>query len=179
MAKYSPGQISDYLRDGDLASTTSQKGKAFEDLACYLFSKVPGIIITQRNTLNSFETEEIDVAFFNTKKVKGGLYFLPHIFLVECKNWSGPVSSIEVNWFASKLESRSIEIGVLIAAQGITGNPDERNRAHFEIAKYLAKKIHIIVITRQEIEQLTGTEQLVYLIQRKLTELSVAGTLFV
>lgn len=179
MALYSTNKILDYLREGDLSTTTSQKGKAFEDLACYLLNKVPGVGIALRNTLNAFDTEEIDVAIFNTKREKRGLFFLPHIFLIECKNWSKPVSSIEVNWFASKLEDRSIEFGILIAAQGITGVQEERNRAHFVIAKFLAKKISIIVITRQEIEQLRRTEELIYLIQRKLTELAVAGTIVV
>lgn len=176
MASYSTKIIFTHLQDGDLAKNTTTKGRALEDLVCYLFDKIPGISITQRNILNSYLTEEIDIAFWNERK-RNGLYFLPHILLVECKNWSKAISSIEVNWFASKLEDRGLDFGILVACNGITGDPEELTRAHHIISTHLFKQRRIIIVTRKEIEQLSRTDELITLVKRKLCELAVAGTI--
>ncbi|MFC6039556.1 restriction endonuclease [Paenisporosarcina macmurdoensis] len=177
MTNYSSSRINKYFLDSDNSQLAHEKGKIFEDLSCYIFEKVPGISITMRNAMNTFDTEEIDVALWNNR-IRKGLHFLPYIILVECKNWSSAVSSIEVNWFASKLEDRGLDFGILIAANGITGNNDEINRAHFIVARHLAAGRRIIIIKRTEIEQLQNTDQFVLLIQTKLCELAVAGVAF-
>lgn len=176
MAAYSTHRILTCLRDGDIATNTTAKGRALEDLVCYLFDKIPGITISHRNSFNAFLTEEIDVAFWNERN-RNGLQFLPYIILVECKNWSKPVSSIEVNWFASKVENRGLDFGILIACTGITGDRDDLTRAHHVISTHLAKQRKIVIITRKEIEQLLRSEELITLIKMKLCELAVSGTI--
>jgi hypothetical protein len=166
-----------YFEAGDRARTTIEKGRALEDLVCYLLEQVPGISTGKRNALNTFESEEIDVAFWNRRDVDG-FYFLPNIILVECKNWSQPVGSEEVSWFDSKLKRRGQPFGILVAANGITGNSQRIEAAHEIIRVALSEGRQIIVITRAEIENLRFTEELVKLIQEKLCELVVSGTLF-
>src|SRR6266702_2153619 len=86
----------------DSATTNHHKGKAFDDLICFLFETVPGIT-TRRNKKNVFETEEVDVFLWN-EFFPGGLpspAFPPWI-LVECKNWSTKVDSMNINWFVSR-----------------------------------------------------------------------------
>ena len=58
MARISQRRIQHFLTTGDNAATTAVKGRAFEELICYLFSKIPGISVTRRNTLNQFGAEE-------------------------------------------------------------------------------------------------------------------------
>jgi hypothetical protein len=169
--------IQKYFQAGNQAKTTFEKGRALEDLVCYLFEQVPGVSIGKRNALNTFKSEEIDVAFWNRMDVEG-FYFLPTIILVECKNWSQPVGSEEVNWFDSKLKRRGQPFGILIAANGITGNSQKVEAAHEIIRVALSEGRQLIVITKAEIENLCLTEQLVRLIQEKLCELVVSGTLF-
>ena len=176
MARISQQRINQFLAIGDNAATTAEKGRAFEDLICYLFSKIPGISVTRRNILNQFGSEEIDVAFWNRPN-PNGLYFLQNIILVECKNWSQPLGSAEVSWFDAKLRRRAQPFGILIAANGITGNAADKTAAHDVISAALAEGRQFVVITRQEIENLTLSIQLVELIQSKLCELAVAGTL--
>lgn len=173
MAKYSKKKINSYLTIGSSNANTAIKGKAFEDLVCYLFEKIPGVEITQRNEMNTFQTEEIDVAVWNDKKTNG-LPFLPNIILIECKNWSNPVSSIEVNWFCSKVESRGREFGILIANNGITGNNEQLTAAHSIIARHLENKREIIVITKTEIQAINDTKDLIKLIKTKLCHLAVS-----
>ena len=107
--------------------------------------------------------------------MKNGLPFLPNVVLIECKNWNNPVSSIEVNRFCQKLASRGLDFGILIANNGITGNANDLDAAHNTIAFHLAQKRIIVVITRQEINAITTTAQMVQLIKEKICLLAVAG----
>jgi len=177
MASYSKPKIDHFLLKSDNAQTTAEKGKALEDLACYIFEAVPGISIAKRNTMNAFDTEEIDIALWNEKPRKG-FSFLPHIILLECKNWNSAVSSAEVSWFADKLESRGQDFGILIAANGITGNTVDINRAHNIVARHLSKGRRIIIVKRSEIESFLTTEMLIKSVKEKLCELAVAGVIF-
>ena len=102
--------VTRFISAGQKAQTTTEKGKALEDLVCYVFGLVPGIKITRRNTMNVFHTEEIDVALWNEKD-QAGIPFMQEIILVECKNWSNPVGSMEVNRFDAKLRSRGLAAG--------------------------------------------------------------------
>ena len=177
MAKFSPKRILAMFDAGELAATTTERGRALEDLICYIFQKVPGIEIAKRNALNYFHTEEVDVALWNNPH-SNGLYFLPNIILIECKNWSNPVGSQEVAYFSQRLQNRGRDYGVLVAANGITGVPADLTDANYEIAMALTRGIHIVVLTRSEIESLVDTAQLVNLMKEKLCELAVSGTVF-
>jgi hypothetical protein len=174
MANYSTPTLTGHFHICDNGGTLQIKGKAFEDLACYLFETIPGVSIALRNQMNAYNNEEIDVAIWNDKS-RYGLNFLPNVVLIECKNWTNPVSSIEVNWFCQKLASRGLDFGILIANNGITGNVHDLTAAHNTIAFHLAQKRRVIVITRAEINALTNTNQLVHLIKEKICLLSVAG----
>ena len=174
MANYSQQILEVHFNNCDNGATNQIKGKAFENLACYLFQTIPGVDIAAANQMNAFNNEEIDVAVWNDRVVNG-LSFLPNIILIECKNWSSPVSSNEVSWFCQKLQSRGLDFGILIANNGITGNQDDLNAAHNTIAMHLMQKRRIIVITRDEINNLTNTDQIIKLIKEKLCILAVGG----
>ena len=174
MANYSLRILAGHFNNCDNGETSQIRGKSFEDLACYLFQTIPGVSIARRNQMNAFNNEEIDVAIWNEKAPRG-LPFLPNIILIECKNWSTPVSSIEVSWFCQKLQSKGLDFGILIASNGITGNQDELNAAHNTIAMHLAQKRTIVVITREEINCLRTTANIVQLIKEKMCDLAVGG----
>jgi len=174
MANYSKTILDGHFDNCDNGGTNQIKGKAFEDLACYLFQTIPGINIAVRNQMNAFNNEEIDVAVWNDK-VSDGLPFLPNIILIECKNWRDPVSSNEVSWFCQKLQSRGLDFGILIANNGITGNQQDLNAAHHTIATHLMQKRMVIVISKEEINRLNTTEEMGDLIKEKLCLLAVGG----
>jgi hypothetical protein len=98
-----PARVQASFLRGTTAATTTDQGRALEDLVCYLFEAVPGITVTERNAVNAFGTEEVDVAFWNDQP-RRGLWFLPTTLLVECKNWSRPVGSAEVAYFVRRAE---------------------------------------------------------------------------
>ena len=120
MVAISQRTVRRYFNNGAAATTTTEQGKALEDLICFVFEKLPGISVTRRNETNSFQTEEIDIAFCDEQHAKG-LPFLPNVILVECKNWSKTVGSEQVNWFDTKLRNRGLSFGILVASNGITG----------------------------------------------------------
>jgi Restriction endonuclease len=167
--------VQNYIDAGANGATTAEQGRALEELICYVFTQVPGISITKRNEMNAFHTEEIDVALWNDGG-PDGLFFLPNIILVECKNWTNSVGSAEVNWFDTKLRNRGLNFGVLVATNGITGNGEELTAAHSIIAAALREGRRLVVIRTQEVLALTDSLQLVRLIKEKLCELAVRGT---
>jgi hypothetical protein len=178
MPPYDKKKIEAFLKRVDRAKGRKKqaaKGKAFEGLAQYLFSAVPGITITTCNEMNTFATEEIDIACYNIQH-PAGLQSLPWNFIVECKGWKDPVNSEQVGWFLMKIEHRGLDFGVLIAAQGITGVREHLTAANFLVAMALAKrKIRMVIITRAEIEALTSGEELAEMILRKVNQLHATG----
>lgn len=166
--------VNEFVQLGQNGNSTNVRGKALEDLVCYIFGLVPGIAITHRNEMNVFNTEEIDVALWNEID-HAGFYFPPNIILVECKNWSSPVSSVEVNWFDTKLRNRGLDFGILIATNGITGNQDELTAAHLIIANALKERRRLIVVRTDELAALADTDALAALVKRKFCDLAVKG----
>ncbi len=175
MPRISSAAVREFLGKCESAETNYVKGRALEDLFCYLFELVPGITVSRRNTLSTFHDEEVDVAFWNDKSIDG-FPFLPYIILVECKNWSTPVGSDEVSWFINKLANRGLMFGILVATNNITGSAESRREAHQTIARALADGRQLIVIDRQTIEKFKHTDELVLCVKEKLCDLAVAGT---
>jgi len=167
--------VATYVEAGTNGATTADQGRALEDLICYVVTQVPGISITRRNEMNAFHTEEIDVALWNDGHADG-FFFLPNIILVECKNWSSRVSSAELSWFDTKLRSRGLSFGVLVAANGITGDAADITAAHSIVAAALREGRRLVVIRSDELLTLTDSPQLVRLVKEKLCDLAVKGT---
>jgi hypothetical protein len=176
MSAISQATVDIYMRARATATTTADKGRALEDLICYVFSQVPGISVTRRNTMNVFHTEEIDVALWNDGHVDG-FFFLPNLILVECKKWSNSVGSSEVSWFDTKLRNRGLSFGILVATNGITGDTINLTAAHSIVAAALKEGRRLVVIGTQELAALTQTPQLVRLVKEKLCDLALQGTL--
>lgn len=167
--------IQGFIDAGQNAQTTAEQGRALEDLICYVMGLVPGVAITHRNEMNAFETEEIDVAVWNDRAADG-LFFLPDIVLVECKNWSKRVGSEEVNWFDAKLRNRGLTFGILITTRGITGQAADLTAAHATVAAALREGRRLVVFTTDELLATASTEDLIRHIKRKLCDLAVKGT---
>lgn len=175
MARYSSRKITTYFNQGDTAATRTEKGEALQNLICYIFGRVPGVSVIGDHELSAFNDEEIDVLIWNRRDARG-FYFLPCIFLVECKNWSNAVGSRGVVTFKSTLRSRGCDHGILVAANGISGNSEPPTEAYHEIAMALSEMLHILVITREDIEALRDTNGLVELFQKRLCGLTRKGT---
>jgi len=168
--------IQRFISSGNTAQNMTDRGRALENLVCYVFGRIPGVSVTRRNTQNVFRTEEIDVAFWN-ERYDNGLHFLPNMILVECKNWSRAVTSAEVSYFDSIIRRRGLSFGVLVAANGITGDHIDQTEAQRILAAALAERRRIVVVTLPEIQTFRNTNQVVKLFKEKLCDLAVYGGL--
>lgn len=175
MAQYSSSKIIDYLTNSDNANNEDEKGDIFEELTQYIFNKVPGVKFHSRNVFNRSGSSEIDLAFWNLK-FSNGLYFIHNLILVECKNWTHRVGSSEVSWFKEKIRNRSLEDGILVTGNGITGSSEDVSNAHEIIIGALQDKIRILIVTRSEIESLKTTDDFIRILQAKYSELCLKRT---
>lgn len=172
----SPIRIKELLaRASDTGATNAARGRAYEDLFCCLLEGIPGVGPLMRDRLNTFGTEEVDVVVPNLRHPEG-LIRLPEVFLVECKNWSQPVGSAEVAYFTTRLTDRGCDFGVLVAANGVTGDPADRSAAHWHGATALRQRIRIVVITTQDLLGLTTDQEFVDLLHRRFLRLYASGT---
>jgi hypothetical protein len=160
-------------RCSDHTASNAERGKSLETLVAELFLEIPGLRYDQRNRLAMFGAQEIDIAVWNDQDRKG-LYGFAQMFLIECKNWSSPVGSLEVAWFDTKLRMRGLDFGVLVAMNDITGNEHARTSAQAIISSALAEKRSIVVITRDDLETLSDTDSLVELLKIKRLKAAVA-----
>lgn len=156
------------------AANTYEQGRAHEDLAVHLFESVPGCRV-ERNVMNDFKTEEVDVAVGNDG-LPSGLPGLANVILVECKDWSRPVSSQAVGYLINKLANRSVELGILIATNGIAGQAEHRNAVTLGIGA-IARGIKLLVITNDDIIALSTTADFVELVNRRYLRAVAAGTI--
>lgn len=175
MAEFSLPILQAHLeRANDRANSTHVRGQAYEDALESVFSSVPGCSV-QRNSLNRFASEEVDLAVMNLRGA-AGLQALPEIFLVECKNWSSPIDAATVNSFAIRIRHRGCTLGILVAANGVTGDPHERTAAYQSAALALADGTRMLLVTTADLRKLTCSQDVVALLHRRLLDLHAAGT---
>ncbi|WP_329211444.1 restriction endonuclease [Streptomyces sp. NBC_00683] len=158
----------------NLSNGTADRGRFYEDVLEYLFSNVPGCQ-AQRNSLNQFISEEVDLSISNFRE-PDGLKMLPEIFLVECKNWSAPVDSAAVAFFATKIRHRGCSLGVLVAANGVTGDPVQKTSAFHQASLSLFEGVKILLVTSDDISKIATTQDFVSLLHKRFLDLHCAGT---
>lgn len=113
---------------------------------------MPGIH-TKCNAVDRAKSSEVDIVVANRQE--GWLKVYPPYFLVECKNWENPVDSQSVSSFVSKVRTRGAELGILVAANGITGDPNDQTSAYNIIQNEQSQQHRIILVT---LDQLRGVK---------------------
>lgn len=166
MAHFSRKRVAELVAVARNGATSHEKGRALQDVSCHLFATIPGVRPPLCNVVDFAEGGEIDI-FLANKAQKNGLWFLPHAILVECKNWAQPVGSQDVRVFMDRMRERACEVGILIAANGVTGNAEDLNAARRHIARALQDGYHILVITLDEIAAADGGAAVIELLEQK------------
>jgi len=129
----------------------------------------------ERDTLNPYESEEIDVVAWNERDPRG-FNFLPTTIVVEAKSWTNPVGAPALTEFVYKLEQRSQKYGFFIALNGITGTPSEKNAARDRIRSALQKDIHVIVVKGSDLGSFRSGEDFVRFVKVQLCRIAASGT---
>jgi hypothetical protein len=178
MARFSHLQIARRLAEGDVAPTTEEKGAALEDVVIQSFCKVRGISFLRRDQTNNAGSSEIDILLFN-QKVPLGLPFLPDYLIFECKNWASPVDSASVDGFVGKIRTCHLDLGVVVAANGITGDAAQRTAANDIIRRAFDRDaIKVLVLTRAEIEAFRSVDDVVAVMRDKFGALIMGMAAF-
>jgi hypothetical protein len=165
-------KLAGLLAPGDVEGATNKaKGRALENAIRYVFEQIPGVSCLMQDQRNSFQSEEIDLVFANLRHDEGLARFDTEV-LVEAKNWKAPVGAEEINWFATKLRRRNRRIGVLVAAQGVTGDDELRTAARFELGMALGEGCEVVVLRRDELEAVPSGERLAELLLKKRDHLN-------
>jgi hypothetical protein len=157
----------------DQALSTTARGRAFEKLFCYLLDGVPGIIY-EVDRVNFAQSDEIDIAVANTGSLSG-LACFPTLFLVEAKNWKDSVDNSSVGAFIDKLRDRHIELGILVAASGVTGDPTTL-RAAYKAASAQTSGYRILLIVMDDLLQVRTSDEFTLLLVKRLLGLAASGT---
>jgi len=106
-----------------------------------------------------------------------GLALLPTVLTAECKDWVRPVDSRTVGYFVNILANRGAEAGILIAANGITGDPEELSSAHALSISAVARGIKLLIMTTSEIQGFRCTADLTELLNRRYLRAIMSGGL--
>ena len=171
MSRFPHPDIARRLMEGDVAATTEEKGAALEDVVVLSFCRVRGIDLLGRDQTNDAGSSEIDILLFNLRHSQG-LPFLPDYLIFECKNWASPVNSASVEGFVAKVRARRLDVGILVAANGITGDSTERTAANEVIRRAFDRdNMKLMVVTRAEIEAFRSVKDVVALMRKKFGEL--------
>ncbi len=172
MAKYDKKKIKKLLNYRSIGSDKNKQERNLEELTRYIFEKISGISVITPNQSNKLRSQEIDLVLWN-KQVLDGLYFLPNIIPIECKNMSETVNGMTLNWFVKKIRNSGLSMGILVARDGISGNELKETFAYHEHANALRDGVQVIVITGQDLEKTTDPEQFVEMLKQKLLNLVI------
>lgn len=164
-------QIAELLAAADAAAPGHATGVAYEQLLLHIFGSVDGTIV-QPDEKSHYGTEQVDIAVSH-----GGVFpGVPNKFLVECKNYAHPVDSRSVGYFLYICVSRACELAVVVAANGLTGNPDDDAHAHSLAKAAAALKCLLILITTQDLLQIETPQDVITLVSRRyLTAFAKGG----
>lgn len=154
-------------------STAQERGDAYTEVVRFVFESIPGVPRAKTKVRNFAGSQEIDIGFWNDEHPDGLAFLRTDVVLVECKNWTQPVSSAEVSWFDAKIRQRSLKFGIIFAAQGVTGTPTERTAAYHIIAQALAEGRRIVVITSVDLASLGSARDIIDLLKDKVLDLVV------
>jgi hypothetical protein len=167
---FDPQEVKRLLAESDQAATATARGAKYEDLLAYVFDSVPDSLVV-RNKRNFFGAEQIDLAVSHG----GGFPGLPEKFLVECKNYGDPVDSKAIGYFLFICLSRSAELAIVAAAEGLSGNADDMTYAHSLAIAASALGCRLVVITTADLLSLGTVEDLQALLRERFLSAWATG----
>jgi hypothetical protein len=162
MTGLDPLLVDRLLNEAAAEALPVNRGKKYEDLLRYVFESVPGTLVVA-DQRSYFGSEQVDLAVSNGGAFPG----LPEEFLVECKNYSDAVDSKAVGYFLFISISRAARLAVVVAANGLTGDPDETTHAYSLAAAASAMNCKLIVLTTADLRALTNADDLVVLMRTR------------
>jgi hypothetical protein len=173
MATYDTTKVTALVQQCRTATGNHAKGEAMADLVEYAFGLLDGITLKKRGHLAADGSGEIDFVFAHDPKL-GRLPLFNVTLFVECKNEATKIGAPQVRIFGSKLGERNQRVGVMVTRKGLSGS--RFTHAHKIVSDELRQGRSIVIITLDDLEQMTDTPQLEELFHARLEELEFQGS---
>lgn len=173
MAAYDTSKVASLAEACRNAKGNHAKGEAMADLVDYMFGTLDGLSLKKRGHLAADGSGEIDFVFASDPKVCRLPLFNVTLF-VECKNEAKKISAAQVRVFGSKLGERNQRVGVMITKKGLTGS--RSSHGHKIVSDELRQGRSIVVISLEDMEGMSETDQLEDLFHARLEELEFEGS---
>lgn len=141
---------------------TYEKGTLWEDVAEYILKRIPGWRITGRRIRAGSQEIDISVANVSTDDC---LWQLGSYILVECKNWKQHVTLPQIRNIAYISSMKGNKCALLFATNGIT------REAKKEVLRLAATGIYILVITKEDLLELSCEQDCYSMIISKFEDL--------
>lgn len=145
----------------------ADKGTALEEFVAWLVPHISGLSVRAANTYSYGRASEIHLTVWNEQHEAGFRSINPPI-LIECKNWQRLVGAAEVAWFDWKMRLGGATHGLLVSANGVTGDVSEKNAAHQIIQTARSEGRTIVVLTLEELADQSSADDLRFLIIDKI-----------
>lgn len=173
MGAYDGAVVAKLARACRRATGNHAKGEAMADLVEYMFGMLDGLTLRKRGHLAADGSGEIDFVFANDPKLCRLPLFNVTLF-VECKNEAIKIGAAQVRIFGSKLGERNQRVGVMVTKKGLSGS--RFTHGHKIVSDELRQGRSIVVISLDDLEQMTHTTQLEELFHARLEELEFEGS---
>lgn len=139
-------------------TSSTEKGKALEELIAYLFSSISGFEV--RSDVRTRDAQH-DLIIRNTIQEDPIFQEFGRYILVECKNWENPVGVKEVRDFISKIRFAYCTSGIMVAKNGVTGSSDDREKDKRDAELVILKEFHqdnivVIVLDGEDLEHIVS-----------------------
>lgn len=174
---FDPTWIASELKAIDgLGDKPQEKGKRLETLIATIFSDVDGLHFQGANLKNFYQTEEIDLLFWNDQE-RQSVHFLDCPLIVECKSSTVPLSGRDLRYFTTTLGDKGRRNGVLVALSGVAGNEKAATAGFFHMTVAMTTGVSLLLVTRDDLLSLTSGQDLVALLRRRLLALVTSQVL--
>ncbi|MGH9954366.1 MAG: restriction endonuclease, partial [Nitrososphaeraceae archaeon] len=148
------------------AKKAFDKGRVLEEAISKLIELVPNLKVVRSRVYDGVHEVDLLVRNFNREGVWADF---EGIIFVECKNWSKPVGSSEIDSFYAKLRNKHIKSGLFISIKGITGKKMEDARGQIRLC--LHDGYNIIIVNGKDIKEILNCKDVSAKMDEKYIEL--------
>jgi hypothetical protein len=166
-----PGKMVELIEAVEQAVSTDEKGKSLEELARFLFDRVPSLKAKYSNLQTRSSEIDIVVEYDNRRGEIGLFEELGRYCLVECKSWSKPVGVGPVRDFMGKLDKCKTRLGIIFSKNGVTGVDSGADALREIQSRFDRDGVYLLVFSIEDLKGIKSGGAFIEAIDRKADSL--------
>lgn len=159
-------EYSNHLYAAEQANTKNKKGDTLEELAGVLLNAINCLSVRDRNLVTKFGEIDLVTEFHGADQASLFDYHT-RFHLIECKNWIDPVPAKEVGHFESKCVRTNVDLGIVFAWNGVTGQDSEMHATRM-IDRSPKENPDIVVINSRDLYRILDGTSFYKILDQKL-----------